>query len=77
MVIQLVHICLPIVSRDVHILEIMDAMMYAVVWNYIHHDIQSECNGNTIGTHLSTDCLQGYDDELLHSFLKKSDWCMQ
>ena len=51
--------CLPIVSRDVHILEIMDAMMYAVEWK--------------LYTPLSADCLQRCDDELLHS-LKKSDW---
>ena len=48
--------CLPIVSRDVHILEIMDAMMYAVEWK--------------LYTPLSADCLQRYDDELLHSLKK-------
>ena len=70
----MVHICLPIVSRDV-------MMNYYIPWKSLtgaYHDVRRGLKlyttifkVNTIGTHLSTDCLQRYDDELLHS-LKKS-----
>ena len=61
----MIYICLPIVSRDVHILEIMDAMMYAVDWNYIPLS-PKWIQWYTSVCRLSPGC----DNELLHSLKK-------
>ena len=87
--IQLVDICLPIVSRDMMI-SLWSSFWKTMMYMSIHRGSHLSPKWNHSGNHglpwctpwienyilpLSTDCLQRCDDELLHS-LKKSDSCI-